>query len=295
MGKYKILEDGKDFDLYDRRDQVKGTREKKFAIIYSKVMRKIRFGFFKYEKYNCSESCSEKLSYEIAKVLGIKCAKIEFAKDNAGTLGIINYFFTNNKYKLFDAKDFFNSLEVKREEYLTIPSIKTFLDKYDKHGFECFIEMIIFDALVGETDRHEENWGLLKAGKKYTFAPLYDNGANLLREFKDDNYAQKYYTGVKNFNAFLLNSKAFVYEQGTKKRYKHIELIRELYNLYPNVVKRKIKKLSRLTNGRIEIILDKLPDGIITEKHKEYIKIYLKEKKKILFGILERGEVAKNE
>ena len=111
---------------------------------------------------------------------------------------------------------------------------------------------------------------------------------------KNEKNEERLYTVKEISKIFKSNVDYVVYDPKTKKQYKHIELIRELYNLYPTVVKRKIKKLGRLTDGRIEIILDKLPDGIITEKHKEYIKIYLKEKKKILFGILERGEVAKN-
>jgi serine/threonine protein kinase HipA of HipAB toxin-antitoxin module len=42
--------------------------------------------------------------------------------------------------------------------------------------FSGFIGIMIFDALVGETDRHEENWGILKYQDYYQISPLYDNG-----------------------------------------------------------------------------------------------------------------------
>lgn len=43
--------------------------------------------------------------------------------------------------------------------------------------------MLAFDALIGNTDRHPENWGLLwyvKSGRdRYRLAPVYDNGTSL--------------------------------------------------------------------------------------------------------------------
>ena len=50
---------------------------------------------FKYERedYQCSKACSEKLSYEIAKILGYECARIELAEDEHNNLGVLNYFF----------------------------------------------------------------------------------------------------------------------------------------------------------------------------------------------------------
>lgn len=53
------------------------------------------FAIFKYEKYQCTEACSEKLSYEIAKLLRYKCAKIELARDK-DILASVKIIFNNN-------------------------------------------------------------------------------------------------------------------------------------------------------------------------------------------------------
>ena len=67
MDKYKIYEEGTDFIFEQIQDaNTKGTRVKKIAIDTSSY----ETSYFKYEMYNCSESCSEKMSYEIAKVFG---------------------------------------------------------------------------------------------------------------------------------------------------------------------------------------------------------------------------------
>ena len=92
MVKYDIKKLGIDFKFIQDEPIVKGSRRKRLAINTNKEL-----AMFKYEKddYICSEACSEKLAYEIAKVLGYKCAKIELAKDDEDKVGVLNYFFSN--------------------------------------------------------------------------------------------------------------------------------------------------------------------------------------------------------
>lgn len=48
---------------------------------------------------------------------------------------------------------------------------------------EWWAKAILFDTLIGNTDRHSENWGFLVEGtqdaRQFTLAPLYDNGTSL--------------------------------------------------------------------------------------------------------------------
>lgn len=52
--------------------------------------------------------------------------------------------------------------------------------------------LFIFDALIGNSDRHQENWALVcrvdenKLGLRYAVAPAFDNGSSLLREVAED-------------------------------------------------------------------------------------------------------------
>ena len=47
-----------------------------------------------------------------------------------------------------------------------------------------FMSMYVYDALLGNPDRHKGNWGLLKYNGYYTFAPIFDNGACLFPRAK---------------------------------------------------------------------------------------------------------------
>lgn len=44
-------------------------------------------------------------------------------------------------------------------------------------AFDSFAGYLVFDALIGNTDRHHENWAVLGAERK--LAPTYDHGASL--------------------------------------------------------------------------------------------------------------------
>ena len=76
MEKYSIKTPKEDFRFLMDNTNAKGSRVKKLIIDNDGNK-----AFFKYEGkgYLVSEACSEKMSYEIAKILGYECARIELA------------------------------------------------------------------------------------------------------------------------------------------------------------------------------------------------------------------------
>ena len=145
---------------------------------------------------------------------------------------------------------------------------------------------MIFDALIGEQDRHEENWGITEYNNKYEISPLYDNGDSLLREFRNISNAKKYYNNIKDFDAYINRSKCIVYKENHKNCYKHFELIKVLYDKYPDYVIPEVKKLKKLTDSVIKDIVNKIPDNLLTIKHKEYIISYLIKRRNLLLKII---------
>lgn len=269
-----------------QKSTIKGQEKKEQQSII-----KEKKAIFKYEMYtrDCSEACSEKLSYEIAKVLGYKCAHIELAVDENNTLGILDYLFVNvDEEEHIDAISYIKRNNEEREQFYTLENIKKCLDMLNPQLFYQFLKIIVFDALVGEQDRHEENWGIIRKNGEYELSPLYDNGCNLLRDFYKQENAEKYYNGTKDFNAYINRSKSLICKENGSK-YKHFELIEKLYKDYPNQIKLEIINLEKLTDEKINNIVNKMPNHIITEKHKEYIIKYIKIRKQILLNIIEKG------
>lgn len=283
MDKYSIKVPEIDFKFLNYILPAKGSRRKRLVIDNENNQ-----AWFKYQGkgYIVSEACSEKMSYEIAKVLGYECAKIELAKDEDNEIGILNYLFIDiNKTTHTDAIDYLNKQEKERPYFYTISNIKKTLDSIDQKLFNGFIRLMIFDALVGETDRHEENWGIESTVDGYKFSPLYDNGCNLLREFKNEETAQQFYNGTRDFDAYINRSQTYIYKEDNKHRFKHFELIKYLNENYHDILVNEINNLNKLTDYIIESIVNKIPDDLLTEKHKQYIIYYLKRRRDILLSI----------
>ena len=66
--------------------------------------------------------------------------------------------------------------------FRTIPEIITYLDTLGSEYTDAFRDMLIFDALICNTDRHRNNFGLLinsRTNEPIAFAPIFDNGLGL--------------------------------------------------------------------------------------------------------------------
>lgn len=188
-----------------------------------------------------------------------------------------------------DALEYLNRDNQPRNNFYTISNIEYILNTIGEKLFNDFIKIMIFDALVGEQDRHEENWGIQRVDGGYRLSPLYDNGCSLLRNFKDETYAKKYYDGTKNFDSYINQSKTLIYKENNNKKYKHFELIKFLYIRYQEIVYREIINLKKLDDKVINEIVNKIPDDLLTNIHKKYIILYLIRRRNILLEIIERG------
>lgn len=74
-------------------------------------------------------------------------------------------------------------------EKATVTEIAAFLKDLDDKYYNEFVDMLIFDALIFNTDRHGGNFGLLvdnKTNKPIAFAPIFDNGLSLFNYAMDD-------------------------------------------------------------------------------------------------------------
>ena len=56
--------------------------------------------------------------------------------------------------------------------------------------FESFLPVLIFDFLIGNTDRHQSNWALILENGKLRLSPLYDNSSSLCAYVKEERIKQ---------------------------------------------------------------------------------------------------------
>lgn len=91
-----------------------------------------------------------------------------FMQDHIGGNLIHIYHFINEDLK-FDVSSLLKIIESKTGRFSEVKK---------------FIDMCLFDALIGNHDRHGRNLGLIQVGEKYILAPCYDNPSYLAIEEK---------------------------------------------------------------------------------------------------------------
>jgi hypothetical protein len=128
----------------------------------------------------------------------------------------------------------------------------------------CFWDMFVIDALIGNSDRHFGNWGILDKGGDVQFAPVYDCGSSL-GALLDDNEMSKLMATDSLFKNKEYNVVS-CYSMDGKRIFYH-----EIFKNPPIGLSEAIKRVTpRIDKAQIHDIVDTTP--IISETRKEYLK-----------------------
>lgn len=182
---------------------------------------------FKIPRQNTGEHWSEKVAYEIATLLGIPAALVELAERTDGTRGTICRSFVGDGESLIHGNELMHAFD---ESY----------DKGKKRGQSdhridlvlrcviaeaknspagtltgprtCFVGYIVLDALIGNTDRHHENWGVVRsATPSGKLAPSYDHASSLGRELLDTKRSELLQRG--SVTTYLARGQSAIFNQ----------------------------------------------------------------------------------
>ena len=113
-----------------------------------------------------------------------------YASQLAQTMGLkhIDYTLASWKKSVCSVCEIFTSKDVsyvpiwKFGEFSTIVDVADYIKSLGDDYYNDFVDMMIFDALIYNTDRHQGNFGLLvdsKTNKSISLAPIFDNGLGL--------------------------------------------------------------------------------------------------------------------
>lgn len=142
----------------------------------------------------------------------------------AGLIGFVDKNFTK-----------LTSLSEQRKAYtldLVIKALKNYVSKNpgSKVVWEQFFELLAFDALIGGTDRHYNNWGILEKADDSEFirlAPAFDNGISLL--WKMEQYRPKFFKDL--YTQKFISHPESMFKKTTGGKYNLFEVLEALYSI----------------------------------------------------------------
>ena len=148
-----------------------------------------------------------------------------------------------------------------------------------------WLQMMLFDFLIGNADRHQSNWALLLSiGTKDGLSiqvrqcPLYDNGSSLCCYVNEDQLELYSKRDERSFNALAdSKSRSMIRIDGSiKGKPKHSEVVQYLVEHYPAA--RVISSINDLMN--------QYPEEILDVRRNKLIRRFLLRKLEILHEIL---------
>ncbi len=101
-------------------------------------------------------------------------------------VGVLNKWFLNKKDRFAKGSELLNRyIDDYSEKKHNLDSAVEFTAHID-HSLEYWMKLMFFDALIGNTDRHHENWGVINGSE---LSPIYDNGISLGWRIDEDSFS----------------------------------------------------------------------------------------------------------
>lgn len=234
---------------------------------------------FKYPQPNTGQHWSEKIAAEVADALDILHARVELAVFQ-GARGSATESFTREGRELdhgnqvlaghvlgYDpGKQFRQSDHTLENIFLALGRVFQ-APEATRRAKEQLADYLVLDALIGNTDRHHENWGILrkrtKSGWLRMLAPTFDHGSSLGRELVDDSAGKcrRRLLAESRLAQYVEKAPGAIFWQATDKRgISPLELVRRAAGLHPDLLAPALSRLENLNRTKLHLIVARVPE-----------------------------------
>lgn len=224
----------------------------------------------KWPKYDIGEIYAEKVASEIGKCIGIQTMDVDLGLFENKHV-ILAYNFLEPGEQLIEGGDFFEGYKRQSSKPLLAPNytfqqIKSILNRFEL--LAEFIDIVVFDCLIFNSDRHQDNWGICKKGDFVRLAPAYDNSSSLAWQLKDSK-VRKTQQDKRSYQAFIKNGPTLI--RWEQKSCRHFDFVRNVYNDEPRLCTRSISKVEKLSYEQLSPIVNSIPDVLLSQIKKKFV------------------------
>ena len=241
---------------------------------------------FKHPRPGSGEHWAEKIAEQVAVLLGIPHGEVELAVFGEAR-GSATKSFIEDKQELVHGSQILEWTEVCYDADMrfhqsshTLHSVMRGIDRVFKLPESVarakkrqFAEYVALDALIGNTDRHHENWGIVRgladSGWPGSLAPSYDHASSLGRELTDERRDALLRNG--GVGRYLERGRGGIYwEQSERRAPSPLRLALLAVERYPDIFVPALRNLDRLSESSIVRIVNRVPDDWMSESARRF-------------------------
>ena len=262
----------KDISMWEKHEYLGtgGTRDK--VVVENpddNCLYYFKTSLIKKEKNYTYEFWSEVIASEVGDFLGFDILKYNVAANEHHTLGCLSKLMIDTTVEQLDEgykwiKRYQLAYDTEDRDAYTFQLIDdTLKNLFPNEKFiEKLISTIVLDCIIGNEDRHQENWGIIISNKAttkatksffskktpvpvstYRFAPIYDSGSSLGRELREEKVNQMLTDSVQ-LNAYINRGQSEIHWLGEHGKQKHFSLIDKIAKTeYKHVIITELKRI----------------------------------------------------
>ena len=246
---------------------------------------------YKKARPSTGEDWSEKIASELCKLLNLPHAQYELATFN-GERGIISPSFVPKGGNLILGNEVLAQLLSDYPKDASNPSQHSIDNVFQvigdtsvdlpmswtppnniKVAVETFVGYLLLDAWIGNTDRHHENWALIRFGEKTYLAPTYDHASCLGRNELDERRKARLNTKDARFSvtAYVEKCKSCWYaEVRDRKPLKTFDAFCRAADRYPEAAHAWLDSLARVSASDTLELFHRIPNDRISSTAIEF-------------------------
>jgi hypothetical protein len=272
---------------------------------------------FKYNRRGHGDDWSEKIACEIAGNLGLPHAHVELATFE-NSRGVVSRDFTERgRFPLIHGNELLANIinpgYPKDQNYKvtehTVQSIRHILDgawitrrvleesstmlakEYAEiegivSASDLFAGYLTLDALVGNTDRHHENWAVIRAGRQICLAPTFDHASCLGFSLSDAERIDRLTPGGnRSVETFADKALSKLYLAGTDKPLTTLAAFVEVTRDRPEARRAWIERLRQIADNDYSAIIDRVPMERMSHPARDFAYALLTENRDRILGL----------
>lgn len=268
-----------------RHDEHLGARKKSWITLDDGVQ-----WLFKQARPNSpGEAWAEKIAAEIAELLGINHAVVELAVEKEDGLGIISPSFMPAGGVLFHGNDILYASipdydrELRRgQRRHTVMNVIRSVDVLARSADDMVVNVeqildglasyLILDGLIGNTDRHHGNWGMIYNGSRrsYDLAPTFDHGSSLGRDLSDAERQNRLSHQGGTIDYVMRGEGQVFVDEHRKTGPSPLQLAQMVCLLQPDRVRVTLDRLRDTSDKEFREIINLVPSSVMSATAKKF-------------------------